>query len=66
MKNGEKINRNEKSNKNKLLKNKLFTPIQLKKIENIFDVNSSSNKTAIILYKKSQNKNILLNHNKDR
>ena len=66
MKNGEKIKRNEKSNKNKLLNNKFFTPIQLKKIENIFDVNSSSNKTAIILYKKSQNKNILLNHNKDR
>ena len=66
MKNGEKINRSKKSNKNKLFNNKLFTPIQLQKIENIYEANSSSNKTAIILYKKSPNKNILLNHNKNQ
>ena len=67
MKNGEKMNKKEKPNKNKILNNKFFTPIQLKKIENIFEANSSSsNKNAIILFQKSPNKNALLNKKKDR
>ena len=50
------------------MNNKFFTPIQLKKIENIFEANSSSssNKNAIILFQKSPNKNALLNKKKDR
>ena len=60
----EKINKNSKSKKNKLFKNKNFKPIQFKKIENTFKLDFSNNKTSIILFKKSHNKNISTDKNK--
>ena len=60
----EKINKNSKSKKNKLFKNKNFKPIQFKKIENSFKLDFSNNKTSIILFKKSHNKNISTDKNK--
>ena len=60
----EKVNKNSKSKKNKLFNNKNFKPIQFKKIENSFKLNLTTNKTSIILFKKSQYKNISSSKNK--
>ena len=60
----EKVNKNSKSKKNKLFNNKNFKPIQFKKIENSFKLDLNTNKTSIILFKKSQYKNISSSKNK--